>query len=191
VRPTFAVISISSLFLACRQSPPSQEFVSAPDSIQASFTHFADSVLPTLISTLQPLGYHAGDSDITPPTPAYRAQVYQASLQDSRKQTWFASILLLLHQHLRDAPTFPMPVVCPLFFGGNSHGWMLITTDGYLYTLGPTDGPRSNMPLDFQIAVRRTFVDQIDLLSWASYKQKTSSNGSTDTTQMDRTREKE
>jgi hypothetical protein len=187
VRSTFAVISISSLFLACRQSPPSQEFVSAPDSIQASFTHFADSVLPTLISTLQPLGYHAGDSDTTPPTPAYRAQVSQASLQDSRKQLWFASILLLFHQHLRDAPTFPMPVVRPLFFGGNSQGWMLITTDGYLYTLGPTDGPRSNMPLDFQIAVRRTFVDQIDLLSWARSKEQARGGDSSNTTQIDRT----
>ncbi len=168
LRFALPLVALSS---ACHRSPEPVQYSAPPDSAVARFRAFADSVVPAVVAAIRPLGYHPGESDSGGSADSlFEAYVHQVTAPEASAQLYDASISVPLHTHWREASDWEAPVNLSLEFGGNGRTWVLLTSDGYLYSLGLDDTSRSDLPLDVQSAIRQVFSKHAAWSAWFDYK---------------------
>lgn len=169
-----ALIGAGTGVLACDVAASADDLAPAPAEVQASFTHFADSILPTLRDSLFRVGFRNHDAAAPGPSTApvaFTVHTSPASATD-RAADLYEGVIEAEIEPNGDAMTYwPMSLHFARMPGTSK--WVLLTSAGYPdngepHT--PTSAPR--MPQLLLASAMPLFTDVQEWQSWWTLQDK-------------------
>ena len=171
LRPVTVSLLTLAILVACSGGGPSGDISPPPPEVQASFKHFADSIIPRIRDTLYQVGYRKFDPALNGPSSApvlFTASASPASGAD-RGAGLYEGVIEGEFEHYGDETTH---WTMSLHFARAPSGdkWFLLTTSGY-----PDDGqPRTpasapRLPPLAVASIGPHFADRREWQSWWTY----------------------